>query len=77
MSPQIPEKMKAAVVYEPGPPEVFKIEERPVPKPKDGEVLIKVMAAGMNRSEMFTRQGESHAQWDCPYELPWILTNDT
>ncbi len=51
--------MKAAVVHEPGGPEVLKIEEIPVPQPKAGEVLIRVKAFGVNRSEMFTRQGHS------------------
>ena len=50
--------MRAAVVHSAGGPEVLKIETVPVPTPKHGQVLIKVMAAGMNRSEMFTRQGE-------------------
>lgn len=47
--------MRAAVMYEAGGPEVLKLEELPVPVPKEGEVLIKVMAAGMNRSEMFSK----------------------
>jgi NADPH:quinone reductase-like Zn-dependent oxidoreductase len=51
--------MKAAVIHEPGGPEVLKIEDRPVPPPKPGEVLIRVRAFGVNRSEMFTRQGLS------------------
>ena len=51
--------MKAAVIYEPGGPEVLKVESRPIPKPKAGEVLIRVKAFGLNRSEMFTRQGHS------------------
>lgn len=51
--------MKAVVIYEPGGPEVLKIEKRPVPKPKSGEVLIRVKAFGLNRSELFTRQGHS------------------
>ncbi len=51
--------MKAAVVHEPGGPEVLKIEELPVPQPKAGDVLIRVKAFGVNRSEMFTRQGHS------------------
>lgn len=54
----IPTTMRAAVVYEAGPPNVLKLEDRRVPKPKQGEVLIQVKAAGLNRSEMFTRQGE-------------------
>lgn len=44
-------------MYAPGGPEVLKVEERPVPTPQSGEVLIRVHAAGMNRSELFTRQG--------------------
>jgi NADPH:quinone reductase-like Zn-dependent oxidoreductase len=52
-------EMKAAVVYKPGGPEVLQIETRPVPKPSAGQVLIRVMAFGLNRSEMFTRQGYS------------------
>ncbi|GAQ84230.1 Quinone oxidoreductase [Klebsormidium nitens] len=51
--------MKAAVMYEPGGPEVLKIESRPIPKPREGEVLIIVKAFGLNRSELFTRLGHS------------------
>src|SRR6516162_11901466 len=51
--------MKAAVIHEPGGPEVLKLETRPVPVPKRGEVLIRVKAFGLNRSELFTRLGLS------------------
>src|SRR6202048_1253794 len=51
--------MKAAVIYETGGPGVLKIESRPIPTPQKGEVLIRVKAFGLNRSEMFTRQGHS------------------
>jgi NADPH:quinone reductase-like Zn-dependent oxidoreductase len=51
--------MKAAVMYSPGGPEVLKLENRPVPIPKPDEVLIRVRAFGLNRSELFTRQGHS------------------
>jgi len=51
--------MKAAVIREAGGPEVLKIESLPVPIPKKGEVLIRVKAFGLNRSELFTRQGHS------------------
>lgn len=51
--------MKAAVIYKPGGPEALQIETRPVPAPMAGQVLIRVMAFGLNRSEMFTRQGYS------------------
>jgi NADPH:quinone reductase-like Zn-dependent oxidoreductase len=51
--------MKAAVMHEPGGPEVLKIESLPIPTPRIGEVLIRVKAFGLNRSELFTRQGHS------------------
>jgi NADPH:quinone reductase-like Zn-dependent oxidoreductase len=51
--------MKAAVIHEAGGPEVLKIESLAIPTPKNGEVLIRVKAFGLNRSELFTRQGHS------------------
>lgn len=61
-------KMKAVVLRKPGAPEVLKIEELPVPKPEPGWVLIKVKAFGLNRSELFTRQGHSPS-----VKLPRVL----
>ena len=46
--------MKAVVIERPGPPGVLTLQERPVPKPKTGWVLIRVRAFGLNRSELFT-----------------------
>jgi NADPH:quinone reductase-like Zn-dependent oxidoreductase len=51
--------MKAAVMYAPGGPEVLKVESRPIPSPQAGQVLIRIKAFGLNRSELFTRQGLS------------------
>jgi NADPH:quinone reductase-like Zn-dependent oxidoreductase len=51
--------MKAVVINGPGGPEVLKLESRPVPVPKRGEILIRVKAFGLNRSELFTRRGLS------------------
>ncbi|HZV76965.1 MAG TPA: zinc-binding alcohol dehydrogenase family protein [Candidatus Babeliales bacterium] len=51
--------MKAVVIHEAGGPEVLKVENVPVPTPVAGKVLIRVKAFGLNRSEMFTRQGLS------------------
>lgn len=51
--------MKAAVIHEAGGPEVLKLEDRPIPAPQPGEVLIRVKAFGLNRSELFTRKGLS------------------
>lgn len=51
--------MKAAVIREAGGPDVFKIESLPIPTPRKGEVLIRVKAFGLNRAELFMRQGHS------------------
>ncbi|WP_338322927.1 zinc-binding alcohol dehydrogenase family protein [Croceibacterium ferulae] len=53
------ETMRAVVLHGPGAPEALRIETRAVPQPSPGEVLIRVEAFGLNRSEMFTRQGHS------------------
>ena len=51
--------MRAAVTLRSGDPEVIEIQEKSVPEAKNGWVLIKIKAFGLNRSEMFTRQGHS------------------
>ena len=51
--------MKAAVLYHPGGPENLLLEQRSVPVATNGQVLIKVKAFGLNRSELMTRKGFS------------------
>jgi len=50
--------MKAITIPEFGPAENLQLEERPVPQPKDGEVLIRVHAAGINRPDILQRFGK-------------------
>jgi len=51
--------VKSIVLYAPGGPDNFIIEERPLPTPPDGWVLIQIKAFGLNRSEVMTRKGLS------------------
>ncbi len=51
--------MKAAVTEKAGPASVIRVKDVPVPEVKDGWILIRVRAFGLNRSELFTRQGDS------------------
>jgi NADPH:quinone reductase-like Zn-dependent oxidoreductase len=51
--------MRAAVVHEPGGPDVLRVEEIPTPEPRPGWALVRVRAFGLNRSELGTRAGES------------------
>jgi NADPH:quinone reductase-like Zn-dependent oxidoreductase len=49
--------MRAVVLDAPGPPEALTIREIPVQRPDPGEVLLRVHAFGLNRSELHTRLG--------------------
>lgn len=49
--------MRAMTIREPGAPDVLVPCERPRPEPGAGEVLIRVAAAGVNRPDVFQRQG--------------------
>ena len=57
MSEKIPKTMRAIEIAEAGGPEVLRVREFPVPEPGDGEVLIKVSAAGVNRPDVMQRLG--------------------
>jgi putative PIG3 family NAD(P)H quinone oxidoreductase len=49
--------MHAITIRTPGAPEVLEWTEQPDPRPKPGEVLIDVAAAGVNRADLAQRQG--------------------
>jgi NADPH:quinone reductase len=49
--------MKAIEIATPGGPEQLRLTDRPIPQPGDGEVLIRVAAAGVNRPDVVQRQG--------------------
>ena len=49
--------MFAIEITQPGPPDVLKMCERPLPPLQSGQVLIKVHAAGVNRPDVLQRTG--------------------
>jgi NADPH2:quinone reductase len=53
------EPMRAYVIEEAGGPEKLLLRDLPTPEPVEGSVLIHVRAFGLNRSEHFTRRGDS------------------
>jgi putative NAD(P)H quinone oxidoreductase, PIG3 family len=53
----ISDTMRAVVAREPGGPEVLTVVERPVPRLGEGEILVRVKAAGVNRPDVLQRQG--------------------
>ena len=58
MTDSLPADMTAIEITKPGGPEVLKPARRPVPTPDQGEVLIKVAAAGVNRPDVMQREGK-------------------
>src|SRR5271165_4042740 len=53
----LPREMMVVEIAAPGGPEQLKSSVRPVPQPGDGEVLVRVAAAGVNRPDVMQRQG--------------------
>ena len=51
--------MKAWIIHNAGGPEQFQLEDVETPRPREGWVLIRIRAFGLNRSEWFTRIGDS------------------
>jgi NADPH2:quinone reductase len=49
--------MTAIAIKAPGGPQMLVPEDRPIPKPGAGEILVKVAAAGVNRPDVMQRQG--------------------
>ena len=53
----LPAEMRLITMETPGAPEVLELTTGPRPTPRDGEVLIEVEAAGVNRPDIAQRQG--------------------
>lgn len=63
--------MRAAVIDRFGPPDVLHIAEVPRPRPGDGEVLVRVRAAGVNAIDWLSRAGGSRET-----RFPMVLGSD-
>src|SRR5580700_2646297 len=57
MPAELPKTMTAMAIKAPGGPEVLVAQERPLPVPGPGEILIRVRAAGVNRPDVAQRLG--------------------
>jgi NADPH2:quinone reductase len=54
----LPKSMTAIAIREPGGPQVLVPQQQPVPSPGDGEIMVKVAAAGVNRPDIMQRLGK-------------------
>ncbi|MEK6783339.1 MAG: NAD(P)H-quinone oxidoreductase [Bacteroidota bacterium] len=64
--------MKAIVITAPGTPDVLQLQDRPQPTPGKGEVLVKVMAAGINRPDVAQRKGHYPAPLGASPDIPGL-----
>ena len=61
--------MKAAVIHAFGGPEQIRIEDIPTPTPGPGQVLVKVLAVGINRLDHYVRLGQINPHLHFPHIL--------
>ena len=66
--------MRAVVAHQYGGPEVLKLETIPVPEPKENEVLVRVIASGVNPADPLILGGKYAQQFGT--HLPLILGYD-
>jgi NADPH:quinone reductase len=53
----LPAQMSVVEIAAPGGPDELRLATRPTPRPGEGEVLVRVQAAGVNRPDVMQRQG--------------------
>jgi NADPH:quinone reductase-like Zn-dependent oxidoreductase len=70
----LPKTMKAIVAHEYGGPEVLKYEDAPVPEPKENEILVRVIASGVNPADPLILNGKFAKEFGT--HLPLILGYD-
>ncbi len=59
--------MKAIVCKAWGPPETLKVQELPAPQPKSGEVMVDIMAAGVNFPDVLIIQNKYQVKPELPF----------
>jgi NADPH:quinone reductase-like Zn-dependent oxidoreductase len=70
----LPKTMKAVVAHEYGGPEVLKLEDVPVQEPKENEILVRVIASGVNPADPLILNGKFAKEFGT--HLPLILGYD-
>jgi putative PIG3 family NAD(P)H quinone oxidoreductase len=64
--------MNAIVITRPGPPDVLQLQDRPDPKPGNGEVMVRVAASAVNRADLLQRRGQYAAPEGWPADIPGL-----
>lgn len=69
--------MKAIIITKYGAPEVLQLQEYPTPEVDGDQVLIEVKAAGLNRSDIFQREGNYPPPQGVAAEIPGLEVSGT
>lgn len=64
--------MHAIVISRPGGPEVLQLQHLDAPQPGPGQVLVQVLAAGVNRPDVLLRQGKYGGSGDVTGTVPGL-----
>lgn len=64
--------MQSIIIEEAGGPEVLVPASKPMPEPASSEVRVRVMAAGVNRPDIFQRQGKYPSPPGVPSDIPGL-----
>src|SRR6266550_369163 len=70
----LPKTMKAIVAHKYGGPEVLKYEDVPLPEPKENEILVRVIASGVNPADPLILNGKYAKEFGT--HLPLVLGYD-
>ncbi len=70
----LPKTMKAMVAHQYGGPEVLKYEDVPLPEPKENEILVRVIASGVNPADPLILNGKYAKEFGT--HLPLVLGYD-
>src|SRR5439155_23490469 len=65
-------KMRAAIITQPGGPEVLEIHDVEMPEPAGEQVRIRVRASGINRADLLQRAGGYPAPAGSPSNIPGL-----
>jgi putative PIG3 family NAD(P)H quinone oxidoreductase len=64
--------VRAAVITRPGGAEVLEIQERPVPVPGRGDILVRIRTSALNRADVLQRKGRYAAPPGVPVDIPGL-----
>ncbi len=84
MDAVLPTRMQAALLIRHGGPDAVELREVAVPRPGPDQVLVRVAAAGINNTDVWTREGayglagdpDAKAGWLGPLDFPRIQGGD-